>query len=73
MRKTLSDKELLEFMQYYKSNDSQAIKKFTAKKLIKYANFLRHYTPTLSDGTVKKKEHTEEEILQSLFVLFNVG
>jgi len=73
MKKKLTDAEQIEFLNLYLTKDVISLKKFSAKKLIKYANFLRHYTLTLSDGTKKEKEHTEKEILQSLFVLFNIG
>lgn len=68
--KALTDKEQIEFVNIYASKDRQAIKKFTPLRLIKYMNFLRHYTIVISDGTAKSREHSNDEINQSLFALF---
>lgn len=68
--KSLTDKEIKEFMNIYSNQDKMAIKKFSALKLVKFINFLRHYEIELSNGQNKTREHSNDEINQSLFALF---
>lgn len=70
--KELKEKEIREFISIYLTHNKKAIKKFSALKLVKYIDFLKHYKIELPNSCNKTVEHSNEEIINSLFALFLV-
>ena len=72
----ISDKELEKFFKVYCTQDKQSLKKMSGIQISKYVEFLKHITGSITTSNQvcykKTKEHTDEEIINSLKSLYKM-